>query len=1207
MRENNIRHSQRIAEAIPPPQAQRGPRGPKGRRGPRGPKKHSPPSPTSPESPRSPSSPPRAPRAGSALVIVLAFLVLLTTLIIVFLDRALTARKISASSINLTKTETLARAALTIITNDLRAELIQNSTPHPTAGINRYEPKPIPTASGTTPAINPTRSGTLNPNLIRYSGDPPPAAGFDTRATTTSSTTPAQNHRRLTPARWNLHWLNPTLTPTDPAPNPDQFTAPHWVLVTANGPEYTDHLTAAHQHGGATPVLGRYAFAIYDEGGLLDANVAGYPANLDARQLGRKGSPALLDLTLILSGQAADNLVGWRNHATARATGDLIAGYRFTDSGSAYHHWLFPYATGTVSGTTTGTVPAFLTVSATARDGRTDQYFPSRQALIKYQQAACQHDPAAFPPAALQYLATYTRALNRPNFTPRAAPLTVTATVTYPATATAPNPAVHQLLRDTGAPAVKQRFPLARLSLFPPPTAPAPTKEQAALIYQYFGLTHSAGPVWEYSGGGRNAKTILNLSEVPADRDPDFFELLRAAILEGSLFNNDGEWRKEKATGGHPLMDYPSQFILQIGANIIQQAQPHNLPLLIRAGAGATAVTVSGGADLPYFSELLFWPYRPTENALFTSRGGGVAPDKPAVVAGLPDFREILHGFIVFELWNPHRPPSAALAPNLTPQKIRLVLRNQSAAGNAPRFVCAKYKWNGTGYDAYEAPKLEINLQNFAAFMPLTLNHTVSDFREPALVAPEHLAADAAGDAAQFVTVSDSGKTRVALWLGRIAEDTPDREYIKQFVNTHGLTDSDLPDHAYSWADFTEQSDIKSSVALQYLHPNGEWYYYQGSGTGAAATREDDITRVAAGVQQSGVASEGNLLPTKPIAASPWALAPERAQWTDFDYFIGISIQRADPRNTMSTRGSFSAQITPGRSIRPDANNAGAPARFNYTVGPQNFAVPFSKDGGDSVPAGEHRPYPGLSWENTADGDPATRTYLVDADGVLRPADGGKGAPSVYLSGSARPALLRRPLRSVAEMGFAARGIGAWKTLNFFTPESADAGLLDYFSVDEEPLTAGKINLNTRQPLTLAAALKGAYRDDETGAYLTADEARMLADKIVARTERQPLESRADLVRNLLADADFTAALDTVSGGGVKSRREAFVRALADVGTTRTWNLLIDLVAQSGQYTRGANRLEDFTVEGEKHYWLHVAIDRYTGEIIGEQLEEVHE
>ena len=63
------------------------------------------------------------------------------------------------------------------------------------------------------------------------------------------------------------------------------FIAPDWVLVTRNGPV----AFSAWQNDLKDPtstntnyVVGRYAFAVYDEGGLIDVNIGGFPnyANL---------------------------------------------------------------------------------------------------------------------------------------------------------------------------------------------------------------------------------------------------------------------------------------------------------------------------------------------------------------------------------------------------------------------------------------------------------------------------------------------------------------------------------------------------------------------------------------------------------------------------------------------------------------------------------------------------------------------------------------------------------------------------------------------------------------------------------------------------------------------------------------------------------------------------------------------------------------
>jgi hypothetical protein len=59
--------------------------------------------------------------------------------------------------------------------------------------------------------------------------------------------------------------------------------------------------------------------------------------------------------------------------------------------------------------------------------------------------------------------------------------------------------------------------------------------------------------------------------------------------------------------------------------------------------------------------------------------------------------------------------------------------------------------------------------------------------------------------------------------------------------------------------------------------------------------------------------------------------------------------------------------------------------------------------------------------------------------------------------------------------------------------------------------------------------------------------------------------------------------------------------------TTGVGNLLIDVVAQSGRYPPGETDPKKFIVEGEQHYWVHVAIDRFTGQVIDRQVEVVRE
>ena len=69
------------------------------------------------------------------------------------------------------------------------------------------------------------------------------------------------------------------------------------------------------------------------------------------------------------------------------------------------------------------------------------------------------------------------------------------------------------------------------------------------------------------------------------------------------------------------------------------------------------------------------------------------------------------------------------------------------------------------------------------------------------------------------------------------------------------------------------------------------------------------------------------------------------------------------------------------------------------------------------------------------------------------------------------------------------------------------------------------------------------------------------------------------------------------------------------MGQTRTWNLFIDVIVQTGKYAPGTTdvtQANKFTVEGEKRYWLHIALGRDLNtdgsvDVLGTQLEEVIE
>jgi hypothetical protein len=185
-----------------------------------------------------------------------------------------------------------------------------------------------------------------------------------------------------------------------------------------------------------------------------------------------------------------------------------------------------------------------------------------------------------------------------------------------------------------------------------------------------------------------------------------------------------------------------------------------------------------------------------------------------------------------------------------------------------------------------------------------------------------------------------------------------------------------------------------------------------------------------------------------------------------------------------------------------------------------------------------------------------------------------------------------------------------FKTLDFSSANSPDAGLLDLFCVNDYTDTssrrAGVINLNTRQTPAISALLQNAIRQEKiprangpspTPTTLSSANATSIANSLLSSA---PFSNRAALTGFISSQ--------TILGSTIpKTERESIARALGEAGQTRTWNLLIDVVAQSGRYPPNANSLAGFLVEGEQHYWVHVAIDRFTGQVVDKRIEVVNE
>jgi hypothetical protein len=360
---------------------------------------------------------------GAALMIVLAFVVLLTGMALAYFSRTTTDRQLAQSSYNDTSADLLARSSLDIVVSDFKQWLLSHPTPTPNAP---YYITPVPYGT-------PTSGQTPIPNLVRrsFSGDP---TGLTSAI---NSTAVSANGRSITTARWNSHYLiPPASTSATPDSSPvSSFVAPDWVLVTAQGPALTPPPAA---------VIGRYAFAVYDEGGLLDINLAGYgnyaggggggspPTPTPwAVNVGRKGVLGLSDLTALpgsptvitpttslgsmssfLANAQINSIVGWRNFAnTGQSDGTFPSGFSFPgnlNKQDIYGSYLLDFGDPPYSSPSPFPTYSFTSVDTATSNSRSDQAFMTRQELLKFRSSL------GFSQTLLQYMGTFSRERNQP-------------------------------------------------------------------------------------------------------------------------------------------------------------------------------------------------------------------------------------------------------------------------------------------------------------------------------------------------------------------------------------------------------------------------------------------------------------------------------------------------------------------------------------------------------------------------------------------------------------------------------------------------------------------------------------------------------------------------------------------------------------------------------------------------------------------------
>jgi hypothetical protein len=1066
-------------------------------------------------------------------------------------------------------------------------------------------------------------------------------------ASTTKTTTASVDGRTVSATRWNAPQLLV-------GGNFSASTVPNWILMDRVGiaPSQTFNAT---NFTNRTPnndrfIIGRFAYNIYDVSGLLDINVAGYPSGVTTADSARKGNLAMAALENIPGITSAANaslfVKDWRNKVTGTTATNFLS---FLGLGNATANPYYNF----------GPKYGFQKVANSASDS--DNRILSRQDLIKL----ANNGNFGISTAALPYLTHFSRAVSAPSWSP---PTPTGSSINYNADRNLPGSANRFLPNvrvpssgadftradgtkaQQGEPLLKTRFPLSRLALIQKdanPSTPALdltpeivafvknfedrrianggsalegvtiNQKAAWLVQLLFGLTWSSDK-WIYAGptGSTAQSSIATLGSI-SGREPNFFELLKASILSGSLGRDAGP---SALNNSENIDDSTDGQIIKIGVNIIDQYDADSYPTKINFDGGDYV----GIENLPYLNRLISQYYR----------------DSKAPVSN--------RAYFLLELFNPHRPKANTDAP--IEFRVKAAGRVRIAVGSVEDQTKAPWVYGYPGFmpadpsrDGNANPRNDDAFRNTDSSItpPATLRNglkytlgiqlntsTPLTFQVPLgstnlytwpTLLTQRVAGVGVGTSGSSSNKVDDGPVKfVGFYAGQVTCSTA------TYGNYRGSWNP-----CYGAMMYTDNTTGPLSFTLEYKASNGSWVNFcswenvrWGDWDGGGNRRVADATSPAIYFQ----------------AADPRS--------SRFGLFLNYCHQRtSDPAMVMKNHplhiwvppfppGPFDPSWTGpiyqdslGMTSRPDST-ATADTVFSLPYG-----VPFQQAGAPPAAWGPS------SMATNPDGTPSYRfgclaenkttlaneapspTYYRDKDNILRNGDaayasGAWGQPLEQANSAAglasRPVILDRPFRSVAEMGYAFRDL-PFKSLDFFTEFSADAALLDVFSVNESPVTgvtAGVLNPNTPHQPVLKAVLANAFKNElDASSNIAVSEAENIAGEIKKTTTESPItpiKNVSELATRITSSKTLTNAFSD-NGGEIKTRRESVVRALADVSNTRTWNLLVDLVMQSGRYATGATTVDRFSVDGERRYWLHLAIDRYTGQVVARSMEPVNE
>ena len=318
---------------------------------------------------------------------------------------------------------------------------------------------------------------------------------------------------------------------------------------------------------------------------------------------------------------------------------------------------------------------------------------------------------------------------------------------------------------------------------------------------KYFGLVWDAtNERWNYTNpsGGSLATSIATLGSLTGTREPDFFELLQAGIINSSLGD---------AASSDPALPSTHQqskllHILTIGANLIAQSRADSYPVRIACNVGGTTMEAVGVPRLPCLSSLAACP------VAGTGLTGGV------------------NWLLIPNLWDPFRdtwdltePSASHLKPPRPPVRITM--------GGGITFGAATVSQSGSVDPASVTPFIGASTGTLNSSLTLATGN--STFGRDGLLKAMRLGVnDISTTLTLFDPTTSPGVSVVAQW-NKVARPTNDTSTYR--TDQFAVFRISLPGNLILPLSILGKKPVLIlqsgfQVSLDYQSPNGQWYSY---------------------------------------------------------------------------------------------------------------------------------------------------------------------------------------------------------------------------------------------------------------------------------------------------------------------------------------------------------------------------------------------